>query len=225
MPLIRIEKLSRHYRKGPAVIKAVDGVSLRIDEGEFAAIMGPSGAGKSTLLYMIGCLDRPSGGRYFLDGNEVSQLSDRELSLIRATQIGFVFQTFNLLHQLNVLENVMVSFLYSGRSEREARSRALKAIEQVGLEERISHHPQELSGGEMQRAAIARALCVEPRILLADEPTGNLDTRTGKEILDIFSGLNRAGMTILMVTHNADIAGFARRRVYLQDGRLKRGGR
>lgn len=202
-------------------IHALHDVSLSVEEGEFISIMGASGAGKSTLLYVLGCLDRPTSGRYWFGQEEISGLSDRELSYIRATQMGFVFQTFNLLPHFDVLDNVKVPFLYSGTEEREAHTRAREAVRSVGLEDRSEHFPSELSGGELQRTAIARALAVGPKLLLADEPTGNLDSETGDEILAIFKKLNGDGMTILLVTHNPDIADYAHRTIHMKDGRFE----
>ena len=219
-PLIKLTGLSKDYIKGSRVISALQNISMEVKRGDFVAIMGPSGAGKSTLLYLLGCLDRPTSGFYRLDGKEVSALSDRELSAIRAARIGFIFQTFNLLPRYSVLDNVQIPFLYRDTPPDEAKALAREAVRSVGLEDRANHSPAELSGGELQRAAIARALAVEPALLLADEPTGNLDTRTGEEILALFEKLNDQGKTILMVTHNPDIAGAARRTIHLRDGKL-----
>lgn len=224
--LIETQALTREFHKGDSVISALSAVNIGIDKGEFVSVMGPSGAGKSTLLYLLGCLDRPSSGRYFFDGREMSQLTDRELSLIRATQMGFIFQTFNLLNQYTVRENVELPFLYreTGRGLDGPLNPAIRveeAIRRVGLHHREDHYPSELSGGELQRAAIARALVVEPLLLLADEPTGNLDSITGGEILALFRELNRSGKTILMVTHNQSIARNAGRTIRLKDGRLE----
>jgi putative ABC transport system ATP-binding protein len=226
--LIETRGLTRVFHKGGEAITALGGIDLRIREGEFAAIMGPSGAGKSTLLYILGCLDRPTSGHFLFSGREVSGLGDGELSLIRATTIGFIFQTFNLLGQYTVAENVALPFFYhsdGGNNEpgRRHGARVEEAIRSVGLAHRRGHYPSELSGGELQRAAIARALAVEPLLLLADEPTGNLDSTTGKEILAIFKRLNAAGKTILMVTHNREIARSAGRIIRLRDGRLEGG--
>ena len=226
--LIETNGLTRVFHKGGTTICAIQEISLRIDPGEFVAIMGPSGAGKSTLLYILGCLDRPSSGRYLFSGREVSSLADRELSFIRATRIGFIFQTFNLLGQYTVEENVRLPFFYRGAGGNDelsvdAGTRVEEAIGSVGLSHRRDHYPSELSGGELQRAAIARALAVEPLRLLADEPTGNLDSAKGGEILSIFRQLNSAGKTILMVTHNDEIASHAGRIIRLKDGRLEDG--
>jgi putative ABC transport system ATP-binding protein len=226
--LIETCDLTRVFLKGGTTISAIQEISLRISPGEFVAIMGPSGAGKSTLLYLLGCLDRPSSGRYLFSGREVSGLNDRELSFIRATRIGFIFQTFNLLGQYTVEENVALPFFYRGAGSddgpsADAGARVEEAIRGVGLSDRRDHYPSELSGGELQRAAIARALAAEPLLLLADEPTGNLDSVTGGEILSIFRRLNSAGITILMVTHNDEIARRAGRIIRLRDGRLEEG--
>lgn len=224
--LIETRALTREFHKGASVISALCAVDIRIDQGEFVSVMGPSGAGKSTLLYLLGCLDRPSSGRYFFAGREMSHLSDRELSVIRATQMGFIFQTFNLLKHYTVRENVELPFLYrdSGRdpdNPMDPGIRVEEAIRRVGLHHRKDHYPSELSGGELQRAAIARALVVQPLLLLADEPTGNLDSDTGDEIIALFRELNRSGKTILMVTHNQRIARCAGRTIRLKDGRLE----
>jgi putative ABC transport system ATP-binding protein len=202
-------------------IKAISGITLTIKPGEFAAIMGPSGAGKSTLLHILGCLDRPTSGNYFLAGNDVAQKNDKELSLLRAEKIGFVFQTFNLLPNYTVLENVKMPFIYRSKEnpgDMKIHKKALTVIREMGILNRVNHYPSELSGGELQRAAIARALAQEPHVLLADEPTGNLDSKTGSEIIGIFKELNRAGVTILMVTHNTRLARIAARRIYIKDG-------
>lgn len=219
-PLIQLTNLTKDYTKGSRVISALHDISLEVQRGDFVAIMGPSGAGKSTLLYVLGCLDRPTSGLYKLDGMEVSGLSDRELSALRAARIGFIFQTFNLLPRYSVLDNVRIPFLYRETPPDEAEMLSWEAVRNVGLEDRANHSPSELSGGELQRAAIARALAVEPALLLADEPTGNLDTQTGEEILALFEKLNDQGKTILMVTHNPDIAAASRRTIHLRDGRL-----
>ena len=219
--LVDIRDLSKNFRMGGALVEALKNVDLRIDQGEFIAIMGPSGSGKSTLLNIIGCLDRPTSGSYYFSRRDVSALSDVELSLLRATRIGFVFQTFNLIHQLTVLENVEVPFMYQNTERGDERRLALKAIEQVGLDQRSNHHPSELSGGELQRAAIARAIAISPGLILADEPTGNLDSVTGREIMNIFSSLNQNGSTILLVTHDEEVAGYAARKLYLSDGRFE----
>ena len=223
-PIVKLEDFSKTYHTGEVDVHAVKGVSLDILPGEFVAIMGSSGSGKSTMMNTIGCLDRPTGGRYLLDGIDVGQLDRDALADLRNTKIGFVFQGFNLLSRTSALENVELPLLYnrSGISGSEQRERALRALEQVGLGDRADHHPSQLSGGQQQRVAIARALVNQPALLLADEPTGNLDTFTSIEIMSIFQELNRAGMTIVMVTHELDIARYTLRMVVMRDGRVVR---
>jgi putative ABC transport system ATP-binding protein len=215
-----LEGVTKIYQKpGTRVsIPALQGIDLTIHAGEFMAICGPSGSGKSTLMNILGCMDRPTSGRYVLGGQDVSQMTDDELSAVRGTRLGFVFQNFNLIAQLNVLENLEVPLFYQRVSRDERRRRAERVIEQVGLADRADHRPMELSGGQQQRAAIARAMINDPLILLADEPTGNLDTVTGQAILDIFDELHAVGRTILMVTHEADVAARCQRTVVLRDG-------
>jgi len=220
MAIIRTENLSRTYRMGSGEVRALRGVTLTIEAGDFVAVTGPSGAGKSTLMHILGCLERPTAGRYLLDGRDVSALEDRQLSRIRGREIGFVFQSYNLVHQLNVLENVMLAPFYVRDHSPEAAARCRQAIELVGLSDRIRHKPAELSGGEMQRVAIARALANDPLLILADEPTGNLDTDTGDEIIGLFEQLHDTGRTIIIVTHDPRIASRARRRIQLVDGRM-----
>ena len=220
-PIIRIRDLTRHYEMGTETVQALRGVSLDIDRNEYLAIMGPSGSGKSTMMNMIGCLDTPTGGEYWLNGQEVSQLSDDQLARVRNKEIGFVFQTFNLLPRATSLHNVELPLVYAGVSSRERRSRASAALGRVGLGNRMDHRPNELSGGQRQRVAIARALVNEPSILLADEPTGNLDSTTSEEIMQVFAELHRQGQTIIMVTHEADIAAHADRTVVLRDGKVE----
>jgi len=220
-PIIRIRDLTRHYEMGTETVQALRGVSLDIDRNEYLAIMGPSGSGKSTMMNMIGCLDTPTGGEYWLNGQEVSQLSDDQLARVRTKEIGFVFQTFNLLPRATSLHNVELPLVYAGVSSRERRSRASAALGRVGLGNRMDHRPNELSGGQRQRVAIARALVNEPSILLADEPTGNLDSTTSEEIMQVFAELHRQGQTIIMVTHEADIAAHADRTVVLRDGKVE----
>jgi putative ABC transport system ATP-binding protein len=221
-PIIRIVALHRAYQMGGEPIRALDGVSLEILRNEYVAIMGPSGSGKSTMMNLLGCLDTPTGGEYWLNGLEVSRLSDDELARVRNREIGFVFQTFNLLPRATALHNVELPLVYAGVRARERRDRAVEALERVGLGNRMDHRPNELSGGQRQRVAIARALVNRPSILLADEPTGNLDSATSEEIMGLFEALHREGQTILLVTHETDIAAHARRQVHLLDGRVAR---
>ena len=216
--LIEAIGLGKQYRIGSRSISVLESVDFCVRKGEFVAIMGPSGSGKSTLLHILGCLDRPSAGGYQFDGRNVLEASDRELSHIRANHIGFIFQTFNLVPTLNVYENVELPFVYAAIGTAQARRRIDAAIDQVGLGPRVKHKPSELSGGEMQRVAIARAIAVAPKLILADEPTGNLDSATGREILEIFGDLHHRGATIVLVTHDRDVAAVAQRRVHLVDG-------
>mgnify|MGYP001592814803 CR=1 FL=1 len=221
-PVVALQEITKVYRMGRVAVPALGGVSLEIAPGEHVAIMGPSGSGKSTLMNLIGCLDRPTSGSYTLDGQDVSHMTEDEFADVRNRRIGFVFQTFNLLPRFSALRNVELPMLYAAVPRAERRRRALAALERVGLLPRVAHTPQELSGGEQQRVAIARALVNEPTILLADEPTGNLDSRSGEEILAIFQDLNARGMTIAMVTHDRDLAAHARRILFLRDGHLVR---
>jgi putative ABC transport system ATP-binding protein len=218
VPLIEVRGLTKLYRMGTSVVHALDGVDLTIERGEFVAITGASGSGKSTMMHLLGCLDRPTGGTYFLNGRAVSELSDRELAMVRNKQIGFVFQTFNLINRTSAAENVAVPLFYARQTS--TRAPAERALERVGLTARSHHNPNELSGGERQRVAIARAIVNDPALVLADEPTGNLDSRTGEQIMDIFRGLNAQGVTIVMVTHEPDIARQARRIVQMRDGKV-----
>ena len=219
--VIRIRDLSREYRMGDETILALRGVSLDIRRNEYLAIMGPSGSGKSTMMNLLGCLDTPTGGEYWLNGHEVSRLSDDDLARVRNREIGFVFQTFNLLPRATALHNVELPLVYAGVSARERRQRAGAALERVGLGERMEHRPNELSGGQRQRVAIARALVNEPSILLADEPTGNLDSVTSEEIMRVFGDLHASGQTVIMVTHEAEIAAHADRVLLLRDGQVE----
>ncbi|MBA1335324.1 MAG: ABC-type antimicrobial peptide transport system, ATPase component [Firmicutes bacterium] len=218
--MLYVENLNKVYKTGTVSVTALEEVSFEIKKGEFVAIMGPSGSGKSTLMNILGCLDRPSGGRYILDGVDVSVLNDNELAEIRNKKIGFVFQAFNLLSRTTALKNVEMPMMYAGLPMRERRERAIDALRRVGLEDRLEHKPNELSGGQKQRVAIARALVNNPAIILADEPTGNLDTASGEEIMKIFEQLNREGVTIILVTHESDIARHAKRTLVFRDGRL-----
>ena len=214
--MIQVVNLHKEYRLGQVRVPALRGLSLSVDTGDLVAVMGPSGSGKSTLMNIVGCLDRPTSGTYHLDGTDVSRLTDNGLADIRNNKIGFVFQTFNLLPRSDAMHNVELPLVYAGGRQR--RERAREALERVGLGERLRHRPTELSGGEQQRVAIARAIVNDPVMLLADEPTGNLDTRTGEEIMVIFQQLNRAGTTVILVTHEPDIALHAKRIVGLRDG-------
>ena len=220
--LIVTRNLQRDYDMGGEVVHALGGANLVIRKNEFVAIMGPSGSGKSTLMNLIGCLDSPTGGEYWLNGHRVSELGDDELARIRNKEIGFVFQTFNLLPRASALHNVELPLVYAGLGGRERRELAADALTRVGLGDRMQHRPNELSGGQRQRVAIARALVNKPSILLADEPTGNLDSATSEEIMGLFEALYKEGQTILLVTHEADIAAHARRQVHLKDGRVER---
>ena len=215
---IRIEELHKIYKIGNIVVPALNGVNLEIRSGEFVSIMGPSGSGKSTLMNIIGALDIPTSGKYFLDKVDVGKLNDNELAIIRNEKVGFVFQTFNLLSRANVFGNVELPLIYSKDRVKNKKQKILDAIESVGLTDWIRHRPNELSGGQKQRVAIARALVNQPSIILADEPTGNLDSRTGEEIMGIFQRLNREGKTIIIVTHEMDIAKHTQRIIYLRDG-------
>lgn len=220
--IIVTRNLQRRYDMGGEVIHALRGIDLQIDHGEYVAVMGPSGSGKSTLMNMIGCLDTPDGGKYWLNGELVSDMNDRQLARIRNSEVGFVFQTFNLLPRANALHNVEMPLIYGGMKRKERLERAAAALTRVGLADRMTHRPNEMSGGQRQRIAIARALVTEPSILLADEPTGNLDTATGQDILALFDELHAAGHTIILVTHEANVAEHAARSITLRDGSIER---
>jgi putative ABC transport system ATP-binding protein len=221
-PVIAVQDLTKTYTVGDLQVPALRGVTLDVRPGDFVALTGPSGSGKSTFMHLLGCLDRPTGGRYVLNGRDVSTLDSRTLAHVRNREIGFVFQGFNLLSRTSALENVELPMLYrKGIGARERRDRAAAALNAVGLGDRLDHHPNQLSGGQQQRVAIARALVTEPTLLLADEPTGNLDTRTSIEVMQIFQGLNDRGLSIVLVTHEPDIAEYASRIVAFRDGRVR----
>jgi len=220
MPLVQLADVTKVYRMGDVEVHALRGVSLGVEVGEFTAIMGASGSGKSTLMNVVGCLDRPTSGRYLLDGEEVSHLSTERLAEVRNRTIGFVFQSFNLLARTSALENVELPLLYAGVGTAERHARAAEALGRVGLADRADHHPNQMSGGQQQRVAIARALVSRPRVILADEPTGNLDSRTSVEVMALFQELGRAGITVVLVTHEPDIAQYAGRVVVMRDGRV-----
>jgi putative ABC transport system ATP-binding protein len=222
MALIETRDIWKTYVMGSEEIHALRGVSIQIERGEYVAIMGPSGSGKSTLMNLIGCLDTPSKGSYLLNGKQVSEMNDNELARIRNEEIGFVFQTFNLLPRATALQNVELPLVYGGVSGKERQDRAKAALQKVELSERMSHRPNELSGGQRQRVAIARALVNNPSILLADEPTGNLDSKTGAEIMALFARLHEGGNTIVLVTHEADVAAFAHRTIHVRDGQVEK---
>jgi putative ABC transport system ATP-binding protein len=220
--VIRVEEVHKYYELGETRVHALRGVTVTITRGEFVAVMGASGGGKSTFMNILGCLDKPSSGRYLLEGTEVSSLSKQALAAIRNRRIGFVFQGFNLLSRTTALENVELPTLYAQISKQEGHQRAVSALQLVGLGDRMLHFPSQLSGGQQQRVAIARALVNKPAILLADEPTGNLDSRTSVEIMDIFQRLNHDGLTIVLVTHEPDVAEFAKRTIHFRDGKIRR---
>ncbi len=216
--MIRVRDMTKVYQMGDSEVRALDGVDLDIDAGEFISLTGSSGSGKSTMMHLLGCLDRPTSGTYELDGQQVSELNVRELAIIRNTRIGFVFQTFNLINRTSAVDNVAVPLIYARR--RRTRPAAMEALERVGLAARAGHHPNQLSGGERQRVAIARAIVNKPVLLLADEPTGNLDSKTGLQILDLFRELHAEGVTVVLVTHEMSIAAQAQRVVRMADGRI-----
>jgi putative ABC transport system ATP-binding protein len=219
-PLITLTGVSRVYQTGRIDVRALDWLDLTVDHGEFLAIVGPSGSGKTTLMNIIGCLDRPTAGRYLLDGVAVDELDDNGLADVRSRSIGFIFQSYNLLPRTTALDNVATALAYQGVGRRERTRRAAAALERLGLGDRLDHEPTELSGGQQQRVAIARALVTEPALLLADEPTGNLDTHSGAEVMGILRGLHASGRTIVLITHDADVAESADRQVHVRDGRL-----
>ena len=222
VPLVEVHDLKKNYQLGETEVHALRGISVSIQSGDFVAIMGASGSGKSTFMNILGCLDKPTSGRYMLEGIDVSELSKKELARIRNQKIGFVFQGFNLLGRTTALENTELPMLYSRTTKNERERRAREALAQVGLAARAHHFPSQLSGGQQQRVAIARALVNQPRILLADEPTGNLDSRTSVEVMEIFQKLNAGGLTIILVTHEPDIAHFSKREIVFRDGHIKR---
>jgi putative ABC transport system ATP-binding protein len=219
-PVIEVENVTKVYGEGEAAVHALAGVTASVAEGDYVAIMGSSGSGKSTLMHIIGCLDVPTSGRYRLDGVDVSDLNDRQLALVRNRRIGFVFQSFNLIARTSALANVELPLAYAGVKPRQRRERALEALEMVGLSDRAGHDPNQLSGGQQQRVAIARALVTEPALILADEPTGNLDSRSTADVLSILDELSRAGRTIMLITHENDVAARAKRVIHLRDGQI-----
>ncbi len=220
--MLEIKKIKKIYQMGKVKVEALRGVSFYIDKGEFVAIMGPSGSGKSTLMHIIGCLDQPTEGSFVIRGKDVSKLNDDRLAEIRNKSIGFVFQQYNLLSRTSILHNVEIPLIYAGLKSKQRRKLAMQALESVGLSGRVKHKPNEISGGEKQRAAIARALVNDPLIILADEPTGNLDTKTGEEIMKIFYKLHQQGNTVIMVTHEVEVAKHARRIIHLRDGLIEK---
>ena len=220
--LIELKDASKIYKMGEIEVKALYKVNLEIKENEFISIFGPSGSGKSTLLNVMCCLSRPSHGKVFIDGKDISKMDDNELAIIRGRKIGFVFQTFNLIQRLTALENVMLPMWFVGKSEEERVARAKKLLEMVKLENRMTHRPSEMSGGERQRVAIARSLANDPSVVVGDEPTGNLDSKTGKEILNIFKDLYKQGRTVILVTHDTKIANYTKKKIYMKDGKIEK---
>ncbi len=221
MPLITISDLKRYYKMGDTTVKALDGINLTIEEGEFLCLMGPSGSGKSTLLNLLGGLDTPDGGSIRVRDQEIAQLDSNELAAYRREQVGLVFQSYNLIPTMTALQNVEYPMIFSGKSRNDRRERATRLLTQLGLGDRLDHKPTEMSGGQQQRVAVARSLVNEPSILLGDEPTGNLDTKTGDEILNLFTRLNKDGQTLVVVTHDPRVAGYARRTIHMLDGRIE----
>ncbi len=219
--IIQLKKIVRNFPLGNQVVKVLKGIDLNIHKNEYAALMGPSGSGKSTLMNLLGCLDTPTSGEYWLNGQDVSRLTDNELAEIRNKEIGFVFQTFNLLPRSTALENVMLPLVYAGMNSKDRKERAEEVLGQVGLADRMDHRPNQLSGGQRQRVAVARALVNNPSIILADEPTGNLDTKTSVEIMNLFGDIHKSGNTVILVTHEEDIATHARRVIRLRDGEIE----
>lgn len=221
--MIELKEITKIYDMGKVHVQVLKGISMHVSEGEFIAIVGPSGSGKSTLMNMIGCLDTPTGGEYYLDGREISTYNEKQLSKIRNQKIGFIFQKFNLLPKLTALENVELPLIYRGMNHKERRQRSIEALIKVDLEDRMTHKPTELSGGQQQRVAIARALAGDPPILLADEPTGNLDSKSGNDVMNLIKQLNFEGKTIVLITHDHDIAAEAKRTITIKDGLLING--
>jgi putative ABC transport system ATP-binding protein len=221
MPIVQFDNVRKTYQMGMVIVEALRDVTFSIQGGEYISIMGPSGCGKSTLLNLLGCLDRPTSGRYLLGAEDVSGMDDDDLSAVRGARLGFIFQSYNLIQQLTVVENIEVPLYYQGRPEEESRARASELAARVGLEHRLNHKPFELSGGQQQRVAIARALVNDPLVILADEPTGNLDSSSGKEILKVFDDLHRQGKTIILVTHDENISRHAERAIRLRDGQIE----
>ena len=218
--IIQLTSATKTYDLGAVQVHALVDASIHVDAGEFVAIVGPSGSGKSTLMHILGCLDRPTSGTYVLDGTPVEELDDHDLAIVRSRMIGFVFQSYNLIPRTTALDNVATPLLYQGVPKRERIARAQAALDRMGLADRMGHEPSELSGGQQQRVAIARALVTEPRLILADEPTGNLDSSTGEEVLGLFRELNAAGVTIVLITHDSDVAVRATRQIHVRDGRI-----
>ncbi len=221
LPLIAVKDVTRSYILGKTVVRALRGVSIDIERGDFLSIMGPSGSGKSTLMHLIGCLDTPTSGSLYIEGEDVSEMDEEDLADVRNRKIGFVFQQFNLLTRMTILDNIMTPLMYARIPFKERKERAAEALERVGLSDRLRHRPSELSGGERQRVAIARALVTRPQVILADEPTGNLDTVIGRTILDLFHEINEEGKTVIMVTHDPEVGSISTRSIHLRDGLLE----